>query len=229
MRILIDTNILIKLEDNHIIDDNFSSFYNYAKANSCNVYIHPNSKKDLRNDSDLDRKNISLSKLSKYEEFPNPAISDSVFSDLVGEKKSNDVIDNSLLIQVYKGYAELLVTEDKGLIKKATKLGIGFKVLNVNNALRFLKQKYSIVIPNHPELRHLSIRELIPFREDSFFDSLKEDYKGFDNWLDRCAKANRHAYALFIQNKLSALLIYNVESSKDHRLFNIYSDNLIIL
>jgi len=224
MRILIDTNILIKLEDNHIIDDNFSSFYNYAKANSCNVYIHPNSRKDLRNDSDSDRKNISLSKLSKYEELPNPAKSDLTFSNLVGEKNSNDAIDNSLLIQIYKGYVELLVTEDKGLIKKAAKLSIGFKVLNVNNALRLLKQKFSIVIPNHPELRHLSIRDLIAFREDTFFDSLKDDYKGFDNWLDKCAKANRHAYVLFIENKLSALLIYNIESSTNHRLFNVYND-----
>lgn len=40
MRILIDTNILIHLEDNRVVDDTFYKVYNLAVANNCEILYH---------------------------------------------------------------------------------------------------------------------------------------------------------------------------------------------
>src|ERR1041384_6204799 len=107
MRILIDTNILIHLEDDKVIDSTFSKFYQLTISNKCDLFYHPDCLKDLANDKDEKRKKIILSKLEKYSSFPKPSKPDAEFLKLVTEKKSNDRIDNTQLYQIYKGYVDL--------------------------------------------------------------------------------------------------------------------------
>jgi hypothetical protein len=49
----------------------------------------------------------------------NPAYPSQEFLDSIHAKKGNDLIDAQLLYQVYKGYVELFITEDRELLKKA--------------------------------------------------------------------------------------------------------------
>lgn len=41
---------------------------------------------------------------------------------------------------------------------------------------------------------------------DAFFNSLREDYEGFDNWISKKAFCNEKAYVLFNDGKLVAFL-----------------------
>lgn len=61
MRILVDTNIIIALEDNNIIEARLSEFFRYATSNQCSLYYHPGCLKDLSKDKDLKRREIILS------------------------------------------------------------------------------------------------------------------------------------------------------------------------
>ena len=87
MRILVDTNILIHLEDNNVLDTEFSSFYNLAISNKCDVYYHKACLEDIAKDKNQKRKEIIYSKLAKYSILENPAQLDTQFSTQVGEKK----------------------------------------------------------------------------------------------------------------------------------------------
>ena len=74
LRILVDTNILINLEDNRIIDKEFSTFYNLAISNNCKILYHPSAiPEDIQRDKNDERRNIILSKLAKYEKLESPA------------------------------------------------------------------------------------------------------------------------------------------------------------
>lgn len=42
---------------------------------------------------------------------------------------------------------------------------------------------------------------------DSFFDSLRQDYKGFDTWIAKKADAGEKAYILFDDTKIVAFCI----------------------
>jgi predicted nucleic acid-binding protein len=65
MRILIDTNILIHLENNQVISDVFAKFYQLAILNKCDLYYHPFCLKDVKKDKDSERQQITISKLRK--------------------------------------------------------------------------------------------------------------------------------------------------------------------
>ena len=176
MRILIDTNILIHLEDNKIVDESFYRFYQLSIINKCEILYHPDCLKDLSKDSNEERKQIISSKLAKYTPMDNPAILDKDFSNSLGEKKENDKIDNSQLFQLYKEYVELLVTNDNGIHKKAKQLGLQQKVLTSKQAYDLLDKRYTLKIPSHPVLEHVSVRNLEEDFESEFFISLKNDY-----------------------------------------------------
>ena len=68
MKILIDTNILIGLEDNRIITETFAKFYRIAITNDCEILYHPKAIPiDVSRDKNNVRKEILLSKLNKYQ------------------------------------------------------------------------------------------------------------------------------------------------------------------
>lgn len=230
MRILIDTNIIINLEDNKIIDIDFSKFYSTAISNKCEILYHKDCLKDIQKDSNLERREIIKSKFAKYSAIENPANLDPKFSVDIGEKNHNDRIDNTQLYQVHKGYVELMVTNDRGIKKKAAKLGLSKKVLTSIQASAFLDKLFTLKIPAHPVLTHMSVRALESDYKSDFFESLRADYGGqkFMSWIDKCAKEDRKCYALRTENKLEALLIYNFEDATSHGLKNIEETSLKI-
>lgn len=231
MRILIDTNILINLEDNKVINKQFSEFYRLAISNNCKVFYHPNAiPVDISRDKNTDRKEIIKSKLDKYEklkDFREPPIE---FANHIGEKKINDEIDNKQLYQLFKGYVDVFVTQDNGIHKNAKKIDLQTKVLDVNQILYLLEDQFTIKIPTHPILKEHSIREIENKFSSNFFDSLREDYGGavFDKWLTKCLIKNRKCYTLIVNDELQAILIYNVETVEEHQLKNIFGKVLKI-
>lgn len=226
MRILIDTNIVIALEDNKIIGDNFSDFFRYATSNECTVHYHLDCIKDIARDRDQQRREIILSKIRKYKELPNPAKLSDEFSKKVGQKNENDRIDNKQLFQIYNGYVELFVTEDKGILKKAKKIGLMDSVMPIKNALNRLKEKFEYKVPHHPILNHCSVRDIKERINEPFFDSLKDDYEGFGNWFEKCVRQDRMCYNIIVDDKLAALLVYNIEKVEQHRIPGIFEDAL---
>jgi predicted nucleic acid-binding protein len=226
MRILIDTNILIHLEDNKVIDEQFAKFYQFAISNKCDLYYHADCLKDLKRDKNKDRQDITLSKLNKYTKMPNPATPTAEFINTVGQKKENDEVDNTQLFQVFKSYVDYFITEDKGIHDKAAKRSLKNKVLSLSEGLKILKEKYTLIIPQHPLLQECSVREIENEINDIFFDSLRESYNGFNDWFLKCARENRRCYLLRVDSKIAAILIFHIEKQSDHNLPNVNTDAL---
>jgi hypothetical protein len=225
MRILIDTNILIHLEDNKIIDEQFAKFYQLAISNKCDIHYHADCLRDIKKDKDEERQKITLSKLSKYVQMPDSVIPSAEFVSLLGRKKENDEIDNAQLFQAYKEYVDYFITEDKGIHAKAEKINLSNKVLSITDSLKLLQEKYTLIIPQHPLLQECSTREIENELSDLFFDSLRKSYDGFNNWfIEKCAKQNRHCYVLRVDDEISAILIFHREKNTEHGLPDINHD-----
>lgn len=231
MKILIDTNILIQLEDNRIIGKDFSKFYNLAISNGCKILYHPNAiPKDIERDKDTERRNVILSKLEKYESLENCAEPTVEFLGNIKDNKINDKIDNRQLFQLFKGYVDCFVTQDNGIHSKAGKFGLDSKVYSVKEALEELEKQFIIEIPQHPILKEQSIRNIECYFETEFFESLQADYgtEKFKEWLDKCAREDRKCYSLIVDNSLQAILIYNIEKVEDHKIEGIFEKVLKI-
>jgi len=231
LRILIDTNILIGLEDNRVITETFAKFYRIAITNDCEIIYHPKAVPiDISRDKNNERRNIIISKLNKYQtlqDFAKPTLE---FTSNFKNHKINDEIDNKQLFQLKKGFVDVFVTQDKGIHKNAGKINLNKKVLTIDQALKLLEEQFTFRIPSHPILQEHSIREIEPKFKSPFFDSLREDYGEieFNGWLEKCVSKNRKCYSLIVEDTLQAILIYNIEDIKDHKLPDIYEKALKI-
>ena len=132
-------------------------------------------------------------KLSAYTLMRNIASQTSDFLNMLcnAPKTDNDKVDNQLLFEVYCGRADILITEDRKMRRKAEQLGISNRVYSINSFITKCTEEN----PEMLNYKALSVRK-ITFGEidvnDEFFDTFRESYPNFNAWFAR--KCDADAY-----------------------------------
>ncbi|WKZ33151.1 MAG: PIN domain-containing protein [Thermodesulfobacteriota bacterium] len=213
MRILIDTNIIIHLEDSSkILDDSLSELFRLAYENRHEIVIHPASFDDIKKDRNEKRKEISFSRVRKYPVLKGPPEPGDLELKSLGLSAitKNDHIDNLILYAVYKDAVNILVTEDREMHKKAAFLGLSDRVHYIQQAAEFLRRLYSSIPVSLPNIEEAALYQ-IDLR-NSFFDSLREDYSKFDEWYKMASREGRKAWVHRNEKgELGAICIYKEE------------------
>lgn len=193
-KILLDTNILIYREDNSIVDTKVSKLFRLLyDSNDFRIHIHPMSFKDVQRQKDEKLRAITLSKIKTYPVLDDPPIAPEGFHVLVGcRRKPNDVIDNNLLYAVKRNCVSFLVTNDRGLLAKAKLIGLGDRVLDIEEAISLFspEQSKNVFVPvtvNYGYFYNLDLAS-------RFFDSLRESYPEFDTWFKKKAETGQRCY-----------------------------------
>lgn len=203
---LIDTNIIIGLEDNKTVQPVFAAFIQLATKNKVGVFVHAAAKDDIARDKDIDRRTISASKLEKFSQIDKVREFD---ANALGEefgkiRKPNDVVDVTLLHALYIGAADFLVTQDRGLHERARRHSseLGRRVLHIADAVDLLQTTFE---PKESPVRFVEeiAANTIPL-SDTIFDSLREDYPPFDQWWkDKCVREHRQCWIVADYNSKS--------------------------
>ncbi len=198
MNILLDTNIIIPLEDtSRILDSSFAELRRLAAEQQHCLYVHPMQIADINRDKNQERKTIVLSRLNQYPKIDNPPIlSEEERIELaLSQSNDNDKVDNNLLFALYRGAIHVLVTNDEGIHKKASCIGIQDKVYRLEQFLAFLR-RYSNQVVTYT---YTGVKERYMYEIDksqTFFDSLRQAYKGFDNWYQKSAENQRKCWCI---------------------------------
>lgn len=216
MRILLDTNIIIPLEDSSkALEESLSEFNRLAITYNHTLLVHPASQDDISRDTNEARRTISLSRLKKYPSLLTPpTYSPSTLDQYgIGEANDNDRVDNEILYALFKNAANILVSEDRGIHRKAKLLGVQDRVHYLQQVTEFLRRLHAVTpaaLPNIQEIPLHNIEVALPF-----FDSLREDYDGFDKWYGKSARSGRMAWVhKDDEGNLGALCIYKIEEDK---------------
>jgi len=212
-RILIDTNIIIFREDNKKIPDSVSELLRILNETDHRIVIHPSSKDEIKRDNDTERKNIVLSKLETYNSIESPPHpeADGIFTSLVGQTDNvHDAVDNNLIYCVYRNAVDFLITEDEGIHRKAIIIGISDRIFHVSEALEYFKREVAERILHPPPLKYVPAYNLD--LNDSIFDSLKEEYDGFNEWWKKICREGRKAWVHYLNRKIGAILILKEEN-----------------
>ncbi len=219
MRVLLDTNILIHLEDssNGILDGSLQNIVKISDLNNITLFHHPKSLLDVKNDKDEKRKKSILSRLKKYHRLEESSSKPSnTYYSTVGEtddSKGNDKIDNHILYSVFNNQVSFLITEDKGIHKKAKRLGISSKVFFAQQFQQFLIKQF----PEEKEISDGDIKNIFLHeisKDEEIFSSIKEDYSEFDTWYENSAQDGRKAWAYDDGEGLKAICIYKPEKNE---------------
>jgi hypothetical protein len=214
MRVLIDTNIFIYRENEHVVPKNLQHLVVAFDGAGVRILVHPRSTDDIFRDHDVARREVILSKLGSYSflEFPPDPTADGEFQARVGRISTpNDKVDSAILYALYRDAVDYLVTEDKDLRKKSEKVGLGNRVLSVDQALQvFLPARTEPRLSRPPALEKLPVHHLKI--SEQFFDPLKKDYPEFEEWFKKISREGRQSFAYFREDgSLGALMIPKFE------------------
>ena len=177
--ILLDTNILIYREGEKKLNKDILTLSRLLMDSiEYKLVIHPLSIEELEKYKDKEQRDVIISKVSIYKLLENPPKIDEKFlEECGGGANSHEYVDNNLLYALKKNYVSYLITNDKGILKKAKRLGLK-RVLSITDAINFLSKDEELILSRMPliikekELCEISIN-------DPFFTDLKKDYANF--------------------------------------------------
>lgn len=216
-RALLDTNIIIHREANKVTSQDIGILYRYLDKSGYVKCVHSITIDEIKKNPNKITVNNFLVKLDSYQQIqiPSPIHDEIKLKTETIDVSENDINDTLLLNEVFIGRVDIFVTEDKSIHKKAELLNISNKVFTIDS---FLED----VFAKNPKLinyKVLNVRKMkfgdIPLT-DKFFDSLKEDYSGFEKWFIR--KYDEEAYVTINTNNnlLLSFLYLKVESENEN-------------
>lgn len=216
MRVLLDTNILIHREAGRTVRADIGTLFFWLDRLGYEKCIHPASLNEIRKYKDAQVVSTMETKLQNYNVLKTQAPESITIQKLREkfDKTENDAVDTSLLKEVYAGRIEFLISEDKNIHTKASELGIEEKVFTIEQFL----EKSVIENPELTDYQILAVRRSY-FGDldisDSFFDSFKKDYAGFEKWFNK--KADEESYVCFgDEHEILAFLYLKVEGQDEN-------------
>jgi len=192
MRVLLDTNVLIHREARTVLRDDIGTLFRWLDDLRCDKCIHPDSVEEVKKHADPAVVHTLEVKLGSYVKLRTRAPDTPDIAQIrQHDRTPNDCIDTSLLAEVAGERVDLLITEDRGIHRKAARLGLAARVFTIDAFL----EKVTAENPALADYKVLAVRKT-HFGDldvhDHFFDSFRSDYPGFDSWFNR--KADETAY-----------------------------------
>lgn len=191
-RILLDTNILIHREARTVVRDDIGTLFRWLDELRVTKVIHPGSAAEIRKHADEDVVRTLKVKLGSYAMLKTLAPDTAAITALrARDTSANDTLDTSLLAEVAAGRVDALITEDRGIHRKAAAIGLGAAVFTIDAFLEKVTAEnpaladYKVLSVHQEHFGNVNLR-------DPFFDSFRADYPGFDTWFNR--KADDLAY-----------------------------------
>ena len=213
MRFLLDTNILIPLEDSNIpLPPGLGNFVRLAQEHGHPLIFHPASEEDINRDRDADRRIRTSARLAQYTRLD--GISDCPWN--TPDTRPNDACDNAILYALECDAAHYLVTEDREIHKKAVSRGLGGRVFAIQAAEDFLRRLHEPTSVQLPNIQDVPLHSITRLLSSEFFNSLREGYPEFDDWFRGCARNDRRAWAYWAEpEKIGALCVYARKENDD--------------
>jgi hypothetical protein len=218
VRVLLDTNIIVHREASTVVLPQIGVLFYWLDRLHYKKCIHPLSVAEIRKHNDPKVVSSFGIKLASYVELKTQAPEAPEISAIRQlDHDENSSNDTSLLREVFGNRVHILITEDRGIHRKANVLGISSRIFTIDD---FLEK----VTAEHPELtdyRVLAVRKELFGNvnvDDSFFDTFKRDYPGFTTWFNQ--KSDEPAYVSRAETgELVAFLYLKLEDE-----FEAYSD-----
>ena len=216
-KVLLDTNIIIHREGFSVQKPSIVQLFYWLDKLKYDKYVHIKTIDEINRYNDIAKRDVILQKVKAYNIDNCTSDISNEFNDIVikFDGKENDGVDNILLNEVYCNCFDYLITEDGKIIKKAEALGISHKVLSIDDFIYQCDEEY-------PNLTEYKFDKVQPKKfsdidlKDSFFDSLRENYKEFDVWYNRKMVEGESAYVNFDKDKkLRGFLYIKQESNEE--------------
>ncbi len=209
MKVLLDTNIIIHREANRVLNEDIGVLFNWLDSLHYEKFVHPLSIEELETYKDNEIVRTIKAKIQQYQLLYALSENDIAIQDLLSrDDNGNSMNDTLILKELYNGRVDFLISEDKGIHKKAGILGISGKVYKIDSFIAKCRAEnpdlkdYKVLAVKKEYFGNINIK-------DSFFDSFKKDYAEFENWFGN--KSQKRAYICSIDERIKAFLYIKIE------------------
>lgn len=211
MRILLDTNIIIHREASKVYNQDIGLLFHWFDKLHYEKCIHPATVEEINSYQDEEVVNTMKIKIVNYnvlqtlsQDTPQTLHLNSL------DKIQNDFNDTAILKELLNNRVDYLITEDKGIHRKAKFLGISEKVFKIDSFI----EKVSFENPELSDYKVLSVKKdffgNINLKDD-FFASFLEDYQEFEWWFNK--KSDNISYICETNGEVKAFLYLKVEDA----------------
>lgn len=215
MRALLDTNIVIHREADTVVNQDIGTLFKWLDKAKYEKCVHPVTVEELQryeNEKKLETLNIKLQSYSVLKTVA-PLTNEVNAVSKQFDSNANDENDTRLLNEVFQDRVDILISEDKKIHAKATRLGIQDRVFRIDG---FLEK----VVSENPDLIDYNVLSVTKKHfgnfnlQDPFFDSFRRDYNGFDRWFNK--KADEIAYVTHKGDSILSFLYVKVEDQTEN-------------
>jgi hypothetical protein len=215
MKALLDTNIIIHRETDRIMNQDIGTLFKWIDKGKYTKCIHPLTIEEIKRYKDKATVEIFLIKIESYTLLKTVApLSVEVEQlSLKIDKTENDRNDTLLLNELFNNRVDLLISEDRKIHYKASLLKLSEMVFTIDS---FLEK----VVSENPDLVNYKVLSVTKQHfgninlKDSFFDSFREDYPGFDKWFNK--KSDEIAYVTHNKGRILSFLYLKPEGKDEN-------------
>ncbi|NTW39445.1 MAG: GNAT family N-acetyltransferase [Cellulomonadaceae bacterium] len=194
--LLLDTNAFIALEPKSPSFQadlpDAADLVRLAQEGHHGFFLSAGTTRDIDRDPIAERRQANHLLASKYQHLDPIAPPNDLLA-VLGElapppgRNTNDDVDLEMLSAVWVGAVDFLVTQDDRLRRRGVRAGLGDRILTILEAVAFLRRLTPRASTPPPAVVPLRTYNLDP--RDPIFDSLREDYAGFDAWFTKTRRA----------------------------------------
>ncbi len=211
MRVLLDTNIIIHREASKVYNEDIGLLFKWLDKTKSEKIVHPLTIEELSGHKDESVVKTMKIKIDNYQELRTISDDDEKIEYIRQyDKTQNDNIDTSIVKELYNKRVDYIISEDRGIHRKAKYLEIDSKVFTINTYLEKVNAEY----PDLANYNVLSVKKEYFGNidiADPFFDSFKLDYKEFEKWF--MSKSDKTSYICNTDKGIGAFLYLKVEDS----------------
>ena len=195
-----------------VLQPSLANFVRLCNEHGHQLLYHPASIEDIQRDGNVDRRNRTLARLDQYVRLqvgpPCPWNN--------AQTSINDACDNEILYALQRDAAHALVTEDQGVHRKASELDLRDRVYFIQSAEDWLRRLHVPGEVQLPNIDDVELHTLTDQLAQPFFDSVRADYDGFNDWFRRKAMEGRRAwvYRDGVNQSIAAICIYTVQTDE---------------
>lgn len=196
-RALIDTNVLIALEDPGQTGPIAAELSRRCQAGGVSLHIHPAMKDDFARDRNQVRRLVSASRMDKYPWLAPIAIRAwEAVEELFGPiKNENDRVDVQLLHALSLDATDILISQDEGIHKRVRGTTLEERVLTIADAVAWLKALQDAVDDGVAFVADVPAYSVD--LADPIFESLRADYELFGRWWrTKCVSEHRDCWVI---------------------------------
>ena len=216
MRVLLDTNVLIHREAATVVRRDIGTLFFWLDKLKYEKCVHPVSFQEIEKHRDPRVRGSFQAKLQSYHVLKTTApMAPEVQRAAADDHDLNDQNDTILINELYATRVDIIISEDRGLHRKATALGIADRVFTIDSFL----EKVTAENPELVDYKVLSVHRSHFGEVDlhsPFFDSFRDDYGGvsFEKWFNK--KADEVTYVCYEGPTLVAFLYLKVEGQDEN-------------